>query len=126
MKVSSYAISPVTHRWAPSNPAPADSFRAGVTPDPGNELRSLALQGGFELSRSFPGREGYQIDFLGPELKLPTLEPSLAEKVAERLDDPGNSVLDYTHFSLVMNKERRLPIYTVVNIDGRSLVRPPR
>lgn len=105
---------------------PADTFSPGLEPDQGRELRARALEGGFETHRAYPDREGYQSEFLGVDLPLPGLTPELASKVAPRLDQPDNHVLDYTHFSLVIHKERRLPIYTVVNIDGQQLRRPPR
>jgi endonuclease G len=35
-------------------------------------------------------------------------------------------VLPYTHFSVVMNGERRMPFYSAVNIDGTQLRRIPR
>lgn len=52
---------------------------------------------------------GYQPDFLGTE---PVPVPS----------DPRLTVLDYTHFSIHQDTERRMPAITAVNIDGASLV----
>ena len=34
----------------------------------------------------------------------------------------GNRVLDYHHFSVVFNKDKRLPFYTAVNVEGASNV----
>lgn len=67
---------------------------------------------------TFPGREGYQSDFLGISYDLPELGDSIKDHVSYRLDKPGECVLDYTHFSIVMNKDRRQCFYTAVNIDG--------
>ena len=66
----------------------------------------------------FPDREGYKTDFLGVDYALPTLGESIKDKAAYRTDKPGECVLDYTHFSLVMNQERKQCFYTAVNIDG--------
>ena len=70
--------------------------------------------------RSYPGREGYDESFLGPKVSLPRLDDSVAEQAAERLDEPGNRELEYTHFSIVQNKMRRMPFFTAVNIDGAT------
>jgi endonuclease G len=50
---------------------------------------------------------------------MPTLAANLRSKIA-KLDD-GSEVLNYNHFSIVMNGERRLAFYTAVNVDGRLL-----
>lgn len=63
--------------------------------------------------------KGYEPDFLGPAVHLPTLSPAQVADVAPRLDDRGH-VLEYVHFSLVMSRSRRLAYYTAVNIDGRK------
>ena len=42
------------------------------------------------------------------------------------LKQVASIVLSYHHFSIVMNKVRRLAIYTAVNIDGRFSKRPAR
>lgn len=74
----------------------------------------------------YPNRDGYDPGFLGPELPLPHLAPAEHSQVAPLLDDPTKSELKYTHFSLVMNKMRRLPFFTAVNIDGSQLKSVPR
>ena len=51
-----------------------------------------------------------------PKLKNKALEDSLEQGKA----------FDYTHFSIVMNKARRLATYTAHNIDGEHLVHVPR
>lgn len=61
---------------------------------------------------------GYEPEFLGPRVDLPELSESMLEDVAPRLDGQGY-VLDYTHFSIVMSKARRMAYFTAVNIDGR-------
>ncbi|TWT00535.1 DNA/RNA non-specific endonuclease [Planomicrobium sp. CPCC 101079] len=65
---------------------------------------------------------GYDPAFLGTDFNVPL--PELAAEIASdraQLKD-GKSVLDYTHFSIVMSKKRRLAFYTAVNIDGNELV----
>ncbi len=66
---------------------------------------------------------GWNPDFLGVPLPLPTLGGSIKAKAVKV---EGSEVLDYTHFSLVMNRERRMCFYTACNIDGNSLKNIPR
>jgi endonuclease G len=65
----------------------------------------------------YDDREGYDPDFLGKSVPLPQVsEDILKDCVA--LKDGSGIELKHTHFSLVMNKSRRLALYTAVNIDG--------
>jgi endonuclease G, mitochondrial len=70
------------------------------------------------------GRKGYDSMFLGPdgpETKQPTV---LREELVSRLDD-GSYVLPYEHFSIVMNRERRLAMYTASNVDANRARKEP-
>lgn len=62
--------------------------------------------------------DGYDAGFLGKqyEVPLPELREDLKEDIAPLL--AGGYVLNYTHFSIVISKSRRLAFYTAVNIDG--------
>lgn len=59
---------------------------------------------------------GYDSDFLGIPLPLP-----LSTTPADQLAD-----LEYTHFSVILNRRRRLAQVTAVNIDGAQLEDVPR
>lgn len=65
---------------------------------------------------------GYDANFLGNNytVPLPKLRSDLAQDISPLTT--GNTVLDYTHFSIVMSKSRRLAFYTAVNINGEQLV----
>jgi endonuclease G, mitochondrial len=73
---------------------------------------------------SYDDRDGYQPDFLGAgkrRVDLPDLARWLhTSDVAMRLDRPGECVLPYRHFSVVVAGRRRMPLFSAVNIDGRS------
>jgi endonuclease G len=79
-----------------------------------------------ELSSDFPGREGYDPNFLGKPLALPTIDPSVRGQVAELIGHPGETELKYGNFSIVMNGVRRQPFFTAVMIDGAKVVDVPR
>lgn len=71
-------------------------------------------------------REGYRADFLsGFEVPLPLPAGARAEDVTDVPGSPANR-LDYTHFSIVMSRSRRLAMLTALNLDGAELVSVPR
>lgn len=75
-----------------------------------------------ELSREhYALADGYNQDFLGSDhrLPLPRLTDDLQSKVAKLKD--GGDVLNYLHFSIVMNADRKLAFYTAANVDGKEL-----
>jgi endonuclease G len=76
---------------------------------------------------SYSNRTGYEETFLGKKfrLRLPRMVASLRKQVAPTVETRRPGVLDYTHFSVVLHKQRRLCIYAVVNIDGTQLRRFP-
>lgn len=69
-------------------------------------------------------RDGYDSSFLGDAdtlvVPLPTLPSELKKKAAKVKGETGaeDHVLDYTNYSVVMNKERRFAFFTATNIDG--------
>ncbi|MGV8124557.1 MAG: DNA/RNA non-specific endonuclease [Candidatus Xenobiia bacterium LiM19] len=65
---------------------------------------------------------GYDESFLGEGMRVPL--PSVTGEAAEKvltIPGTGEKVRHYTHFSIVMNKERKLAFFTASNIDGPSL-----
>lgn len=80
------------------------------------------------LERSaYEGLSGYDEAFLGSDFRIPL--PALGEDarndVAELSGEESN-VLRYAHFSVVMNRKRKLAFFTAVNIDGGQLKNIPR
>jgi endonuclease G len=75
------------------------------------------------IDPDYSNREGYDPDFLpGHTVPLPGLSDALAALAATNRHATGEPryVLPYHHFSVVMNKVRRLAFFTAVNIDGRT------
>lgn len=73
------------------------------------------------IDPDYTNRSGYDPAFLGPEVALPALTEDQRRNAAKNsLAGAGedNTVLDYQHFSIVMNRRRQLAYYTAVNIDG--------
>lgn len=92
---------------------------------------SLRFVEAVTIDPDYTGRRGYDPVFLGTndhQVPLPTLPEDLVplasiNSLATR--EPGY-VLPYHHFSVVLNKTRRLAFFTAVNIDGASSFRLKR
>lgn len=70
----------------------------------------------------FPEGKGYGYDpmFLGQELPMPQPRPELARELAPRLDDPGEVLLPFRHFTTCMHARRRLPVFAAANLSQRG------
>lgn len=66
---------------------------------------------------------GYDQDFLSVVINLPELSRSNKENA---FSINGSEVIDYTHFSLAVNKVRRFAFWVAWNIDGGSIRRLSR
>jgi endonuclease G, mitochondrial len=80
------------------------------------------------IDPDYADRPGYDPQFLGNgalAVALPALSPELLPLAAINSLANGEPrfVLPYHHFSVVLNKDRRLAFYTAVNIDGASSLR---
>jgi DNA/RNA endonuclease G (NUC1) len=77
------------------------------------------------ISDKLINRPGYDSGFLNKKIKLPTIPATLKKNIATVQSDVGsngNKVLDYYNFSVVFNKNKKLPFYTAVNIEGDTNV----
>lgn len=70
-------------------------------------------------------QKGYDTNFLGVKVSLPTLTAKGLEQVSRRLDKGGknNHILPYYHYSVVMNAKRRLCFFTASNYDAQKKFR---
>jgi endonuclease G len=116
-------------------PAEGQTMRVDVplqitlgTPDVEPAGRSGVVGEAITIDPDYSTREGYDPEFLGEgthSVPLPALSPE-AEAAAAVNTSAGSDppyVLPYHHFSVVMNKERRLAFFTAVNIDGTTSIR---
>jgi endonuclease G len=89
---------------------------------------SLDAPEGVSIDPDYAGRAGYSATFLsgGHTIALPTIPVAMRGAIAPLKDGDATGVLKYHHFSVVMHAERKLAIYTAVNIDGRKGKRPTR
>ncbi|MEL6255567.1 MAG: DNA/RNA non-specific endonuclease [Bacteroidota bacterium] len=70
---------------------------------------------------------GYKPDFLSTPtpVPLPVLPPELQSKVAP-VSRSKTNVLKYVHYSVIQHAERKLPILTAANMNGKSFVKLKR
>ena len=96
---------------------------ASVTPA---SAESPPLEEAVSIDPDYRDREGYDPEFLGPgplRVDLPRLTDTQASDAARvvGVEPEGNPFeLKYHHYSVVMNRKRRLAFFTAVNIDGRT------
>jgi endonuclease G, mitochondrial len=83
------------------------------------------------IDPDYATRRGYDSEFLGTgqhAVPLPTLPDELARLAAtnQLAQEEPKYLLPYHHFTVVLNKERRLAFFTAVNIDGKLRQQPTR
>jgi endonuclease G len=84
-------------------------------------LTGLPLEAVHIDQSTLGSRPGYQPNFLGSgklAVPVPKIPASLKSKVAMLKSKPAQSELKYFNYSVVMNKERKLAFFSVVNIDA--------
>ncbi|AZC38712.1 DNA/RNA non-specific endonuclease [Pseudomonas chlororaphis] len=119
------------------NLAPAEPVSAAPAP------AAVALERTLTFDLDYAARKGYDPDFLGVPVPPPAIEGmrlaqlyrvgDYREHLASArnvppvplagLDDEAPLALPYHHYSLVMNKDYRMPMWTACNVDYRPEVR---
>jgi endonuclease G len=105
------------------------------TPDaakPAGPTTATPLEEAVSIDPDYSTRPGYDPEFLGPgpvRVDLPRLSTN-QERDASRVAGAGRGSnpfeLKYHHYSVVMNRCRRLAFFTAVNIDGKTARSPGR
>jgi endonuclease G len=103
------------------------TLRAGSPPTSGAASTPVNNEA-VTIDPVYADRQGYDPQFLGAgavAVPLPALSAELVPLAAvnSQATDGLPYVLPYHHFSVVLNKDRRLAFYTAVNIDGASGMR---
>lgn len=97
-----------------------------AAPPSNSSIVSSLERPGAETSLPKTG-EGYRTDFLDHhQIKLPRMRGRRVNDISlllkpERYPTAGIGELQFTHFSVVMNKTRRLPWFGACNVDGSVL-----
>lgn len=95
--------------------APTIPARSGPEDDSGLERKVDPSE--------YDDREGYDEGFIGRSVPLPKPKGPLRKDVLDftSTSDETETILRYTHFSVVMSRSRHLSMFTGVNIAGRKL-----
>ena len=105
---------------------PRQAYDAAAEPKPWLTVPDVADVPAFETTRfadpAFATSQGFNPGFLGRDLAVPLPKTRRGFKGTLAKDlNTGKTVFDYTHFSLAMHAERRLALWTAVNIAGKEL-----
>ena len=106
-----------------------DTITLGGTPEPnsGGYSPHLLATSAVQPEKVSAGKlsaTGYDENFLGEGFTVPHPQITGAAKESVLVyNESGDSIRDYTHFSLVMNRERKIAFYTAANLDGGSMVK---
>jgi endonuclease G len=80
-------------------------------------------QESIQIDPEYSNRNGFEKSFLDEGkfiLNLPVLNFTNKKLIAYLKTDPKKYILNYCYYSVVMNKTRRMPFFTAVNIEGAS------
>jgi len=82
------------------------------------------------IDADYTNRNGYASDFIvGHVVNLPMPDAELAKQVGALRAGEANAdggVLKYEHFSLIMNRNKRVAMFTATNIDGATYLEVDR
>jgi endonuclease G len=73
------------------------------------------------VDRDYSSRRGYDTNFLNVSAPLPTVNDT---NIVSKMEN-GAYEIPYEHFTIVVNKERRLPLFTASNVDYSVTKRRP-
>ncbi len=101
---------PVTiHVYAPSG--------AAAGPQGGSAPVAPALEKALRFDPNYDDREGYNPNFLGNGIVVPAPAAGVARSGEMYTENGAVVVLNYHHYSLAMNRDRRLQMWSAVNVD---------
>ncbi|WP_052238345.1 DNA/RNA non-specific endonuclease [Mycolicibacterium setense] len=95
-----------------------------IAEDESDSLRPSVLERNDAPNPDYSNRSGYDPEFLSKAVAVPSIPAKMLALCAVPKDlkrSTANVVLRYHHFSLVIRADRRMPLFTIVNIDGRRL-----
>jgi endonuclease G len=106
------------------SPRPA----ADPAPDPATATNTGAET--VVIDSDWKSRGGYDPDFLGHKIPLPTLSDAMktntVEVPLEYRKGKDKYTFHYHHYSLAMNKKRRFAWFSAANIDGDNMPKIPK
>ena len=119
--VGIFSLPPVDDSTKPS-PKPKDKEKPEPLPTESDKPKTDTPKpktGGIVIDPNYKAKKGYNPKFLEVNIPLPKMPKPLEKElvVPQGMKTP---VLNYHHFSLVINAKRKMPQFTAVNIDAVS------
>lgn len=101
-----------------------------IMPASGPDKTLLRASEALRIDSDYGNRRGYDPAFIpGQKIGLPLLSAALAKNVAPlraEETEAASGELKYEHFSIIMNKTKRMAIFTATNIDGATYLEVDR
>jgi len=117
---------------APSNavpPMPPIDIRITIGGTGGPVVQTFggaaALATGFETEKKVEDEQdyssflGFDENFMGVKIPLPTPSAKLRKKLANLKDNPSSCVLKYDHYSTMQHVVRRVPVVSAINVHAK-------
>jgi endonuclease G, mitochondrial len=80
---------------------------------------ALELEKKLEDEMDYSRCAGYEDDFMGVRIPMPTPSPTLRKQLAFRSDHPNAFTLKYHHYSVLHHAVRRVPALSAINVHGK-------
>jgi endonuclease G, mitochondrial len=76
-----------------------------------------------EINTDYSSCMGFDENFMGFKTPLPVLERQLQRQVASLNDNSKTYVLRYDHYSTIFHSVRKVPVVSMINVDGNPAER---
>ncbi|HET6995060.1 MAG TPA: DNA/RNA non-specific endonuclease [Chitinophagaceae bacterium] len=108
-------------------PAKVHSNGNGANVIEGIAMVPKGLEKKERFDEDYSDREGYQEEFI-PNFKvpMPTVAAARDRELYRKFEQANPFIVPYYHYSLVMNKKRRMAMWTASNVDYNSKFRDKR
>jgi endonuclease G len=130
-RASAPAVGPTTAEVVSSTPMPSINISISLSPH-GHATTTLhhanaptalgdatAFEKKYEDELDFSACTGFDEQFMGVYLPMPTPTPKLRKKLANLLESPNAYTLDYHHISTIHHAVRRVPAVSGINVHAR-------
>ncbi len=109
-------VQPITVNISIGGGVPAVTHTIGA---PGVIVGDAELEKKFEDEMDFSACTGFDEDFMGVRIPIPTPSTSLRKKLAFHLESPSSFLLKYHHFTTMHHAVRRVPVVSAINVHGK-------
>jgi endonuclease G len=95
------------------------TVRTSMGPMAASALALLETEKKLEDEQDYSACLGFDPDFMGVRIGMPTPSSKLRKKLAYLRDSPSSCILKYHHYSTIHHAVRRVPVVSAINVHGR-------